>query len=109
MDARQGAGSGMDDRHKAEAQARTVPCGDDETTRAMRDWVKEMGFTVLYPNRTAHLAAWNLKAKPGRRELGLDEIGLLDHVISSCLGEDKSPQQPATGSRKATAPHAGGQ
>jgi len=44
-------------RHKAEAQAKRVPSCDGANTKSVREWLREIGFTIPYSDLTVYIAA----------------------------------------------------
>ena len=44
-------------RQKAEAQAKRVPACDGNSMKAVREWVREVEFTVPYSDQTVYIAA----------------------------------------------------
>lgn len=55
-------------RQKAEAQAKRVPACDGASTKEVREWIREVEFTIPYSNRTVYIAAKTAEG-PLRREI----------------------------------------
>jgi hypothetical protein len=55
-------------RLKAEAQTKRVPACDGSTTKAVREWIREVEFTIPYSERTVYIAARTAEG-PLRREV----------------------------------------
>ena len=59
MDARQRQVTAIEaaSRHKGEAQAKRVPNCDGANTKSVREWIREIGFTIPYSALTVYIAA----------------------------------------------------
>ncbi len=53
---------------KAESQAKRVPACDGATTKAVREWLREIGFTIPYSVETVYITARTAEG-PLRREI----------------------------------------
>ncbi len=55
-------------RQKAESQAKRVPACDGVTTKAVREWLREIGFTIPYSVETVYITARTAE-EPLQREI----------------------------------------